>query len=144
MKERDSSTLQSFALVLVTICCLLHHPHELFHTHFSVTISVCFFNHLFNLSVSEGLTQLSCYLLDVISRYPTIFIVVNDVECFHKLFLSVPFSNLGSHHMHKFIKINCTTPIFVHICNHLIDLLFRHLKTKCPHGNIQLPGINIT
>ncbi|MFS7904136.1 hypothetical protein Hanom_Chr01g00032461 [Helianthus anomalus] len=49
--------------------------------------------------------------------------MIKDVESCCKLLLAIPLTDFVSHHVHKLIKINCTTPIPVYFCYHVTDFL---------------------
>jgi len=124
---------------------------------------VSFFNHVLNLSISEIFTKLFCNALDICCRYLTlqwpqicsenqeetklmmyrnddlhIFVLIKDMESFHELLFSVPFSYFSRHHVLKFIIVDCSTSILVHICYHLLNLLKWHRGLCIRERHIEL------
>ena len=80
----------------------LHDAQELFFIDFAITVAVCLIDHLLQLLIGHTLTQLFCDALQVLERYFSSLVVIEEAESFEDFVLRVAVQDLVCHHLEKF------------------------------------------
>lgn len=108
------------------------------------TVLVGGLDHLPDLVQREGLAGLDGQPLDVHVRDLPVVVLVDDLEGLVELLPGVALAHLVGHHVHELVEVDRPAPVLVHLRDHLVYLLWCHLKPQCSHGDVELLWINGT
>ena len=92
-----------------------HHLDELFVVDLTVTIDICFADHLVNFFIGKLLSKVCHDVTKFGSRDETISVLIKDLEGFKDFFFTVSVLHLAGHHCQKFREIDSSTSIGINL-----------------------------
>merc|ERR1719188_1334796 len=121
---------------------LLHDAQELLLIHFAIPIPISLVYHLLQFFVRHTFAKFFCHPFQVLERYLSGLVVIEQAECLQNFILWVPVQYLMCHHLQELFVFDSTTSVVINVRNHLLNLLLLWFKTQRTHGNFKLLGID--
>merc|ERR1712032_1804646 len=122
--------------VLQEVALLLHDAVELVNINLTITITVCLVDHVLELLIVDGFTELLSNTSEVLERNLGSTIVIEQLEHLLDVLTGVLLTHLASHHAEELSKLDSAVTVVVDVCDHLLELLVFDLKTQGAHGSL--------
>merc|ERR1719498_247212 len=116
---------------------LLHDTEKFLFVHFTVTIAICFIDHLLQLLICHALSQLLSDTLQILEGNLSCLIIIEKAEGLQDLILWIPVEDLVCHHLEELFVFNGPATVVINIGNHLLNLLLLGLETQGAHGHLK-------
>ena len=132
--------------MLLTECSeqvgLLHDSHELLLADFAIAVSVGLVDHFLDLVVGHVLAELLGHPLQVLEGDFAGLVVVEESERLQHFLSGVALSHFLRHHVEEFREVDHAAAVAVGVSNHFSDFLLLGLEAECPHGDLELFGVD--
>merc|ERR1719188_1303186 len=121
---------------------LLHDAQEFLLIHLALSIPVSLIDHFLELFIRHSLPKFFRHPFQVLERYLSGFVIVEEAECFQDFILWVPVQDFVRHHFQELFILNRATSVVINVRYHLLNLFLLRLKAERTHGNFKLLGID--
>ena len=107
-------------------------------------VNIGFSNHLVNLVIRQFFTYIGHVMIQLLSSYPPITIVIEDFEPISKFFfffiIIIYVVHLFRHQSNKFIEIDGAVAVYVVIIDHVQKIIVGGVLAEGIHDNFDLFG----
>ena len=107
-----------------------------------ITVRVCPVDHLLQLLVSHGLTELASYTAQVTNGDSACAIIIEESEDLVDIFTGVSVTHTSSHHVEELFKVDVIVLVLVKISDHLVDSLVLSFEAQRLHSGAELTWVD--
>merc|ERR1712138_104651 len=125
--------------VLEEVALLLHDAVELVDVDLTIAITVGLVDHVLELLIVDGLTELLSHAGEVAEGDLVGVVVVEELEHLLDVLAGVLLAHLGGHHLEELGELNGAVAV---VGNHLLELLVLDLEAKGAHGGLELADVD--
>merc|ERR1712195_97993 len=123
--------------VLQEVTLLLHDAVELVNVNLTIAITVSLVDHVLELLIVDGLTELLSNTGKVAEGDLVGVVIVEQLEHLLDVLTGVLLAHLGGHHVQELVELDGAVPVVVDVADHLLQLLVLHLEAKGTHGGLE-------
>merc|ERR1711935_240491 len=128
--------------VLEEVTLLLHDTVELVDVDLTIAITVGLVDHILELLIIDGLTELLSNAGEVAERDLVGVVVIEELEPLLDVLAGVLLAHLGGHHAKELGELDGAVAVVVDIGDHLLELLVLDLEAKGTHGGLELTDVD--
>merc|ERR1712072_809381 len=128
--------------VLEEVALLLHDAVELVDVDLAIAVTVGLVDHVLELLIIDGLTELLSHASEVAEGDLVGVVVIEELEHLLDVLAGVLLAHLGGHHAEELAELDGAVAVVVDVGDHLLELLVLDLEAKGTHGGLELTNVD--